>query len=171
MEWNYYYNREKDAVKWLKVALDRYPDKMIYFTGGIEPKDNEGNWTYDMDKFVLNHLKEAVSRGGIDKTLALLIGLMIRHFTHLALGEEEEAVKHLNMAEDLHKRYTDRFDNAAENRVSIPPFQTVRIARLRAFLVEEDPVLVARLRTVLGLKKGELPEEPVVGGPRPNPNQ
>ena len=171
VEWNYYYNREKDAVKWLKVALDRYPDKMVYFTGGIEPKDNEGNWTYDMDKFVLNRLKEAVSRGGIDKTLALLIGLMIRHFTHLALGEEEEAVKHLNMAEDLHKRYTDRFDNAAENRVSIPPFQTVRIARLRAFLVEEDPVLVARLRTVLGLKKGELPEEPVVEGPRPNPNQ
>ena len=162
VEWNYYYNREDEAKKWMKVALDRYPDKMIYFTGGIQ--DEEGNWTFDMDKFVLNRLKEAVSRGGIDKTVAILIGLMIRHFTHLALGEEKEAVEHLNMAEDLHKRYTDRFDNAAENRVNIPPFQTVRITHLRAFLVEEDPVLAARLRTVFGLKKDELPEEPVIEG-------
>ena len=159
VEWNYYYNREDEAKKWLKGALDRYPEKMMYFTGGDWVKG-----TYDMDKFVLNRLEEAVSRGGIDKTRALLIGLMIRHFTHLALGEEKEAVEHLNMAEDLHKRYTDRFDNAAENRVNIPPFQTVRITHLRAFLVEEDPVLAARLRTVFGLKKDELPEEPVIEG-------
>ena len=124
-----------------------------------------------MDKFVLNRLKDAVNRGSIDKTLALLIGLLIRHYTHLALGEDEEAVSHLTMAENLHQRFTDRFSNAAENRVSLPSFEQVKLARLRAFLVEEDPVLTKRLRTVLGLKEDELPEEPQVQVPQPKPKQ
>ena len=68
---------------------------------------------------------------------------MIQHYTHLALGEEEQAVKYFEMAEDLHQRFTDRFATAAENRVSLPPFEAVRYSRLRAFLLEEDPVLVA----------------------------
>ena len=89
----------------------------------------------------------------------------------LNLGREEEAVKHLNMAEDLHKRYTERFSTAAANRVNLSDFSKIRLARLRAYLVEEDPVLVARLRTVLRLKKDELPEEPVIEGPRSGPNQ
>jgi hypothetical protein len=171
VEWNYYYNREDEALKWLKIALETYPGKMMYFTG--TKKDKEGNWVYDMDKFVLHRLKDAVNRGSIDKTLAIIIGLMIRHFTHLALGENEEAASHLTMAENLHQRFVDRFSTAAKNRVSLPPFDKVKLARLRAFLVEEDPVLTKRLRTVLGLKEGELPEEPQVQGqgPQPNPNQ
>ncbi len=166
VEWNYYYNREADAVAWLKKALDMYPEKMKFFTGYNRETD-----TYDLDKFVLNRLEDGTNRGGIDKTLAILIGLMIRHYTHLALGEEEQAVKYFEMAEDLHQRFTDRFATAAENRVSLPPFEAVRHSRLRAFLLEEDPVLVARLRTVLGLKEDELPEEPTVEGPQPNPNE
>ena len=75
------------------------------------------------------------------------------------------------MAENLHQRFVDRFSTAAKNRVSLPPFDKVKLTRLRAFLVEEDPVLTKRLRTVLGLKEGELPEEPQVQGPQPNPNQ
>jgi len=169
VEWNYYYNREDEALKWLKIALETYPTKMMYFTG--TKKDKEGNWVYDMDKFVLHRLKDAVNRGSIDKTLAILIGLMIRHFTHLALGENEEAASHLTMAENLHQRFTDRFSSAAENRVSLPSFEKVKLARLRAFLVEDDPILVKRLRTVLGLKEGELPEEPQVREAQPNPNQ
>ncbi len=169
VEWNYYYNREEEAVKWLKIALETYPDNMMYFTGANRNED--GSWSYDMDEFVLNRLKDAVNRGSIDKTLALLIGLLIRHYTHLALGEDEEALSHLTMAENLHQRFTDRFSNAAENRVSLPSFEQVKLARLRAFLVEEDPVLTKSLRTVLGLKEDELPEEPQVQVPQPKPKQ
>tara|TARA_Y100000588_G_scaffold287959_1_gene306232 strand:- start:52 stop:1680 length:1629 start_codon:yes stop_codon:yes gene_type:complete len=170
VEWNYYYNREDEAKKWLKVALEHYPEKMMYFTGAKVDKD--GNKSYDLDEFVLNRMGDAVKRGSIDKTLALLIGLMIRHYTHLAMGEEEEADRHLTMAEDLHKRFKDRFEKAAENRVSLPiSFEAVKYNRLRAFLIEEDPTLVKRLRTVLGLKEGEFPIEPQVLGPQPNPDQ
>jgi hypothetical protein len=76
------------------------------------------------------------------------------------MGEEEEAVKHLNMAEDLHKRYTGRFSTAAENRVNLPEFSIILQARKRVFMLEHDPVIVARLRTVLGMKKDELPPLP-----------
>jgi hypothetical protein len=155
VEWNYYYDREEDTLKWMKVCLELYPQHMTAFTG-YNPKTD----TYDLDKFVLNRLKDAVGRGGIDKTYAILIGLLIRHFTHLAMGEEEEAVKHLNMAEDLHKRYTGRFSTAAENRVNLPEFSIILQARKRVFMLEHDPVIVARLRTVLGMKKDELPPLP-----------
>ena len=155
VEWNYYYDREEDTLKWMKVCLELYPQHMTAFTGYNLKTD-----TYDLDKFVLNRLKDAVGRGGIDKTYAILIGLLIRHFTHLAMGEEEEAVKHLNMAEDLHKRYTGRFSTAAENRVNLPEFSIILQARLRVFMLEHDPVIVARLRTVLGMKKDELPPLP-----------
>ena len=61
VEWNYYYNREADAVAWLKGA-GYVPGKDEFFTGYNRETD-----TYDLDKFVLNRLEDGTNRGGIDR--------------------------------------------------------------------------------------------------------
>ena len=156
VEWNYYYGREEEAVKWLKLTLEIYPKRMTWFTG-YDPETK----TYDLEKFVLFRLKDAVSRGGIDKTVAMVTGLFLRHYSHLAKGEEEEAADYLNKAEEVYNLFTTRFKNAAENRVTLASFEELKIMRLIEFLKDEDPTIVAALRTVLSLKEDEFPEIPL----------
>jgi hypothetical protein len=64
------------------------------------------------------------------------------------------------MAKEVVDRYNARFANAKEGRVSLPPFEVIRILRMRAFLLEESPVRAAMLRTAVGLAEEELPEMP-----------
>jgi len=166
VEWNYYYGREKESVEWLKLALENYPDRMTWYTGY-----NPETETYDLEKFVLFRLKDAVSRGGIDKTVAMITGLFLRHFTHLAKGEEEEAADYLNKSEELYNLFTARFKGAAENRVTLATFEELKIMRLIEYLKDEDPTIVAALRTVLGLKEDEFPEIPLSQPEGGIPNQ
>ena len=53
--------------------------------------------------------------------------------------------------------------------MGIEPFDVFRIKRLQEFLTTEDPIVVAALRTRLGLGKDEMPEIPQVQGPQPQP--
>tara|TARA_B100000959_G_scaffold220006_1_gene232444 strand:- start:90 stop:1739 length:1650 start_codon:yes stop_codon:yes gene_type:complete len=166
VEWNYYYGREKESVEWLKLALENYPDRMTWYTG-FNPETE----TYDLEKFVLFRLKDAVSRGGIDKTVAMITGLFLRHFTHLAKGEKEEAADYLNKAEEVYNLFSARFKGAAENRVTLATFEELKIMRLIEYLKDEDPTIVAALRTVYGLKKDEFPEIPLSQPEGGVPNQ
>jgi len=92
----------------------------------------------------------------------------------LGEGEAEESDIALGMAKEVVDRYNARFANAKENRVSLPPFEVIRILRMRAFLLEESPVRAAMLRTAVGLADGqfpEVPEPPPAQGPSPGPGQ
>ena len=89
-------------------------------------------------------------------------------------GDAEEADIALGMAKEVVDRYNVRFANAKEDRVSLPPFEVIRILRMRAFLLEESAVRAAMLRTAVGLADGqlpELPEPPPMQGPAPGPGQ
>ena len=91
----------------------------------------------------------------------MITGLFLRHYSHLAKGEEEEAADYLNKAEEVYNLFTRRFRNAAENRVTLATFEELKIMRLIEFLKDEDPTIVAALRTVLSLKEDEFPEIPM----------
>lgn len=167
--WFYYYNREEEARQWLMVCAKLYPDKVRFYPGYDFEND-----TLNLDEFVRYKLEEDVKRGNFDKTQALFTGLLIRHFTLLGEGDAEEADIALGMAKEVVDRYNVRFANAKENRVSLPPFEVIRILRMRAFLLEESPVRAAMLRTAVGLADGqfpEVPEPPSVQGPSPGPGQ
>ena len=167
--WFYYYNREEEARQWLMVCAKLYPDKVRFYPGYDFEND-----TLNLDEFVRYKLEEDVKRGNFDKTQALFTGLLIRHFTLLGEGDAEEADSALGMAREVVDRYNARFANAKENRVSLPPFEVIRILRMRAFLLEESPVRAAMLRTAVGLADGqfpEVPEPPSVQGPSPGPDQ
>ncbi|MBT6449433.1 MAG: hypothetical protein HOK62_01760 [Verrucomicrobiales bacterium] len=167
--WFYYYNREEEARQWLMVCAKLYPDKVRFYPGYDFEND-----TLNLDEFVRYKLEEDVKRGNFDKTQALFTGLLIRHFTLLGEGDAEESDIALGMAKEVVDRYNARFANAKENRVSLPPFEVIRILRMRAFLLEESPVRAAMLRTAVGLADGqfpEVPEPPPAQGPSPGPGQ
>ena len=163
MEWLYFYNREKEAMEWLKVAIELYPEKMSYFPGY-----NSETKTYSLDDIVFDNLKDDVQRGSDSKTQALLWGVFTKHFFHLADGDLERADNYYDMAKQIHDHYTEKFKNSPE-RMGIAPLEEYRITRLRAFLMEEESVVAGALRTRLGLGKDEMPEIPQVQGPQPQP--
>jgi len=163
MEWLYFYNREEEAMEWLKVAIKLYPTKMSYFPGYNSETD-----TYRLDDIVNDKMKDDVQRGSDSKTQALLWGIFTKHYFYLASGDEERADNYYDMAKQIHDHYTDKFKNSPE-RMGIAPFEEYRIRRLRAFLMEEDSVVTGALRTQLGLGKDEMPEVPKIQGPQPQP--
>jgi hypothetical protein len=163
MEWLYFYNREEEAMEWLKVAIKLYPEKMSYFPGY-----NSETKTYNLEDIVFNNLDDDIKRGSDSKSQMLMFGVFIKHFFYLADGDEERAKKYFDMAKQIHNHYTEKFKNSP-GRMGIPPFEEYRITRLRAFLMEENPLLTGSLRTRLGLGKDELPEVPKVQGPQPQP--
>jgi len=78
------------------------------------------------------------------------------------------------MAKEVVDRYNARFANAKEDRVSVLPFEKLRIIRMQTYLIEESPMRAAMLRTAVGLADGEmpeLPESPPVQGPSPGSEQ
>jgi len=163
MEWLYFYNREEEAMEWLKVAVELYPETMSFFPGYNEETD-----TYSLDEIVFDNLKDDVQRGSDSKSQALLFGVFTKHFFYLADGDEERAKNYYDMAKQVHDHYTEKFKNSP-GRMGIEPFEVFRIKRLRSFLTTEDPIVVAALRTRLGLGKDEMPEIPQVQGPQPQP--
>ena len=77
-------------------------------------------------------------------------------FTYLALGDEDNAIEYYEFIERIYARYVERFKNSPE-RMGLPPLEDLRRTRLTAFLLEEDPKMVAQLRTRMGLGPDELP--------------
>ena len=163
IEWLYFYNREAEAQQWLDLAVDLYPVKMTFWPGY-----NKETKTYNLKDIVFDKAKDDLERGSDSKTQALLIGVFMKHFFYLAEGEEEKAKGYYDMAEQVHKHYTEKFQNS-QGRMGIGTFEELRIGRLRAFLIEESPAVTAALRAKLNLGKDELPENPKPIGPVPNP--
>jgi hypothetical protein len=167
--WFYYYNREEEAMQWLTLCAKLYPDKVRYYPGYDFESD-----TIDLDQFIRYKLEEDIKRGNFEKTTALFVGLFIRHFSLLGEGKTEEADEALGMAKEVVDRYKARFANAKEDRVSVLPFEKLRIIRMQTYLIEESPMRAAMLRTAVGLADGEmpeLPESPPVQGPSPGSEQ
>jgi len=71
----------------------------------------------------------------------------------------------------VYNLFTARFKGAAENRVTLATFEELKIMRLIEYLKDEDPTIVAALRTVYGLKKDEFPEIPLSQPEGGVPNQ
>lgn len=163
MEWLYFYNREEEAMEWLKVAIELYPETMSFFPGYNEETD-----TYSLDEIVFDNLKDDVQRGSDSKSQALLFGVFTKHFFYLADGDEERAKNYYDMAKQVHDHYTEKFKRSV-GRMGIEPFDVFRIKRLQSFLTTEDPIVVAALRVKLGKPKDWLPEVPKPNGPEPNP--
>ena len=149
VEWLYFYNREQEAMEWLQVAVEMYPTKMTFFPG-YNPKTK----TYHLDQIVEEKLADNMKRGTDGNMPALMVGTLMKHYIYLAEGNEEKAKGYFDMAQRVHQKYSDKFKNDAGR------MDQWRIARLRAFLIEEDSEVTDALRAKLGLGKDELPEVP-----------
>ena len=151
ISWLYFYNREEEALKWLEIAVELYPEKMTW-----GPEFDPETDTIDLEKLVRSRLEDDIQRGGDYQVQAILIGMLVKHFTYLALGDEDNAIEYYEFIERIYARYVERFKNSPE-RMGLPPLEDLRRTRLTAFLLEEDPKMVAQLRTRMGLGPDELP--------------
>ena len=164
IQWLYFYNRETEARHWLKVAIDTYPDKMRWFPGY-----NPNTKTYNLDEIVYDGMADDMQRGGAEETLALMDGVLTKHFFYLADGNEEMAANYFNLAKDVHNNYAEKYKKAT-GRMGIAPFEPMRIMRLRAFLIEKNKTITANLRKQLGQAEDWLPDPPSANpGPGPGP--
>ena len=94
--------------------------------------------TVDLEKLVRARLEDDIQRGGDYQVQAILIGMLVKHFTYLALGDEDNAIEYYEFIERIYARYVERFKNSPE-RMGLPPLEDLRRTRLTAFLLEEDP--------------------------------
>ncbi len=173
VNWYFYYHREEEARKWLEICASHYPDKMVYYPG-YTPKEGFQKAKMNLDEFVFYKYEDDLKRGNYEKTVGLIRGLLIRHYIHMADGDEVDGQKYFDRAKEIHARYNDRFKTAAENRVRLLPLKGFRVMVLRDLLVNEGPLRAAQLRTAMGLKANELPvykPSAPEQGPSPDPDQ
>ena len=172
IEWMYFYNREEEALEWLKVAIKRYSEdkqktggrELIKLFDGYDPETD----TYNLEDIVMSKVKEDRARGSDSMTIALLSGVLNKHFIYLAEGNEEEAGKYLDMAKDVHGKYMKKFEKS-KTRMSIPPLDEIRIGRLQDILMHESPQVAAAIRQALGQPADWFPIKlnPETQGPPP----
>ena len=73
------FNREEEALKWLEIAVELYPEKMTW-----GPEFDPETDTVDLEKLVRARLEDDIQRGGDYQVQAILIGMLVKHFTYLA---------------------------------------------------------------------------------------
>ena len=157
INWFFYYHREDEAIKWLEICANRYPEKFVYYPG-YTPGDGFKKGKVNLDEFVFYKYEDDLKRGNYEKTVGLIRGLLIRHFLFLAEGDEVQGQKYHDKFKDVHTRYVNRFRSASENRVRLLRREAFEVMVLTDLLANEGPIRAAQLRTALGLKADEWPK-------------
>jgi hypothetical protein len=134
----YSYNRMAEAQRWMAYARDRYDD--------VVPPD------VSLDEFALASLAENFSAFTQDRLRALIEGLLTQSYLSQAVGEDDRAQGLREMIRRMVNYYQENIIGQ-EERLTIGSLSELA-ARKREELLRPgglDPVLQARLRTVLGL--------------------
>ena len=87
--WLYFLNREVEALEWLRLATEMYPKQMSWkrFYNNTENVVN-------LDELVMAELEDDIQRGGDYQVQAILLGMLKKYYTNLALGNEVRAAEY-----------------------------------------------------------------------------
>ncbi len=171
IQWMYFFNREEEALEWLKLAVKIYSEdkqksggrELIKLFEGYDPETE----TYNLEDIVMAKVKEDRTRGSDSMTAALLVGTFNKHFLYLAEGNEEEASKYFDMAKEVHTAYQKKFEKS-QTRMGIAEFDTIRMRRLQDFLQFQNSQVANAVRAALGKPADWLPfPNPEAQGPPP----
>jgi len=139
-------NRENEARAILKGIIKYYPE---YAGAYMATEDGKVN----MDKLALERVAEYSTKGGRDKVLIMIKGLMNKYYYHLAIGEEDDAIKYRSSAIKVYNLYRKRTENAEGDRVKIPTYRditaVVRVEMLQEWKTKHEAIYL-RLLSVLG---------------------
>ena len=147
----YSYNRISEAAKYFKEFAELYPDQALLTGDPTSTPDKIA-----LDEFVVERVAEDVGDNSPDRVRGILEGLLESSFYSLALDQEEEATGYAAMAVKVWKKFDAAVndDKSVQERIGLPPFQSMREEALRQFLQladENEPLLADALRVRLGL--------------------
>jgi hypothetical protein len=147
----YTHNRHREAQRWMDYLLDRYPDVMVedVRVAGYELVPMRD---VSLDEYAVIRVTEVVGETSNERIRAVVEGLLINAYYHLAIGEDDQGVAYNLLAENVYARFQGRaIDAEATQRIGLPPMSRMKEEALSLFEQTYSPMLVARLRTKLGL--------------------
>lgn len=157
----YTHNRQREAQRWMDYLLDLYPDVLV---DDVRRADRALVLMRDMtlDDYAVARVSEVVGETSNERVRAVVEGLLINAFYHLAIGEDDRGVAYNLLAENVYTQFQGKAVNVdAEQRIGLPPMGRMKEEALTLFEQTYSPMIVARLRTKLGL--------PPASNPTPNP--
>ncbi|MEO5803283.1 MAG: hypothetical protein ABIR24_07110 [Verrucomicrobiota bacterium] len=135
--------REAEAKRWYDYLEKLYPKAVVHKSGK----------KLSLDEFAIALMTEDVGETDVNKTTAIIRGLLRRSFIDLALDEDDRALKSERLAQQIWNRYQKEIEGAGD-RVGLKPMNDLKtVVRNEIFNPETgvSPDMAARIRTKLGL--------------------
>lgn len=107
----YTHNRLAEAAAWFRNLQEEYP-------GTVPPE-------MDLDAFVIEQVTRLGTQPSPERARGIIEGLLLNGYRHYALGDEPQAVGHVQLAKQIWVRCEARFAGQ-EARVGLPAFEALQ---------------------------------------------
>lgn len=134
----YTHSRMTEAQEWFSYLKELYPE-------GVP----QG---MTLDEYAVSRVTEVAGDTSSPRTISVLQGLVSRSYYLLAIGEDDQATGHMDLARTIHTTYNRKVKD--NERVAIPEFDMIRTEILNNILnsqADTNAEVVARLKSALGL--------------------
>jgi hypothetical protein len=146
----YVNNRMSEANKWFKYLGEKYPDKPIVEN---DPSSLPKNLT--LDQYAVAVVQIDIGETSQERVTSAVQGLLTTAYINLAGGQDDRYENLKRLAIRVYQRYTAKTAGfRGDQRIPLPPFETLNSAILRQLLDPQDGLPYAAravLRTQLGL--------------------
>jgi len=135
----YTHNRHKESQKWMDYLREKYPT-------ALPP-------TTDIDSYAVERVTEVASETSVDRTKAVLQGLISQSFYYLGIGDDDQSLGYDRLAQRVWSRFQAKI-NTSTNRIGLPAMPVLKQDVLARMLDPEkgvNPLMAAQLRTALNL--------------------
>jgi hypothetical protein len=145
----YVHNRLTEAQQWFDYLLKKYPDALVDDSRRADgaPVPIAG---MTLDDYAVARATEVAGDTSNERTTNLLEGFLVSAFYSLAIGDGDRGIGMTLLAERIWTRFQNKVATQRD-RVGLAPMKELKAEALRQFEQQYPPLLVARLRTKLGL--------------------
>jgi len=143
-------NRISEAEKWFKYLGEKYPDKPI-----IENQPDSLPKNLTLDEYAVAVVQIDIGETSQERVTAAVQGLLTRAYYALAVGEDDRYENMKRLVNHVYEHFAAKTaGHGNEQRVALPPYNTLNAAVIRALLDPQGGVPYAAraaLVTKLGL--------------------
>jgi hypothetical protein len=165
------HNRRADAEEWLRYLVKQYPDATI---SDVRRADQALVRIADMtlEDYCFARVTEDVGETSNTRVKQAIEGFLMTSYYSLAIGQEDRSLGLALLAETVWARFQKQVSSSKEQtgRVGLPPLDELKREALKLFEQTYPPLLIAKLRTRLGLPSpAEAPPTAAPANPSGNP--
>ena len=139
-------DRIADAAKWYKLLGEEYPNKIIL---NGEPTSYPRNLT--LDQYAVARVQSEVGDTSLERTTAVIQGLLASSYLALAIGQDERYAGFMNLARKVYDSYEKRINKGVSNqkRIGLPDFKLLNQNVLNNLLDPQKNLLPYAARAVI----------------------